>query len=65
MLIRPSDLEQFGQRVGKKPIWPRFGWFKGFYETNESTQNKLQTTPNETRLSPNRTPRSKRDKTKV
>jgi hypothetical protein len=45
MLIHPSNLRQFGQGVNEKPTSLSSKLFEGFYETNEGTQNKLQTTP--------------------
>ncbi len=65
MLIRPLDLEQFGQGVGKKPTLLHFGWFKGSYETNEGTQNKLQTTPKLNYSEPKSNPKKQKDRTMV
>jgi hypothetical protein len=35
MLIHPSSLKQFGQKVSEKHAQPCLGWFEGSYETNE------------------------------
>jgi hypothetical protein len=43
--ICPLGFEQFDQGASEKLTWPCPRWFEGSYETNENTQNEIQTYP--------------------